>query len=297
MKPELHTKPLIAFGWLRVLLLLAVYLCCILLAGAVVALLLKQSSGSSTGSASFVYLSVIVNMLITFALVGLFRKFIDRRTFSSLGFSLNNSGMHAGTGFFLGIFLMSTGACILYFSRHLQWTGISFNGRDLFLGFGLMVIVAFYEEVLVRGYILNNLMDSLGKWPALIIAALVFALLHTANPDFSLPGAVNVFLAGLLLGINYIYTKNLWYAILLHFSWNFFQGPVLGFEVSGVQLQSLLQHDLQGTELITGGKFGFEGSVVATLLLALATGAMAWIYSRKFAPIAAENTPAGKLAA
>ena len=95
-----------------------------------------------------------------------------------------------------------------------------------------------------------------------------------------------------LLGINYIYTKNLWFGILLHFSWNFFQGPLLGFEVSGLPLQSLLQHDIQGSELLTGGKFGFEGSLVATVLLTMAIVILAWVYEKKYAPANGEiNVP------
>ena len=288
MTAELHKKPLIPFGWLRALVFLVLYLSLIVVSGIAIALLLKPAAGTAAaGNSQFTltYLPIIINVIISTGLIWLCRKFIDRRSFESLGFSIHKTGMHAGTGFFLGILLVCAGACTLFFSKNLQWTGLHFNGNDLFISFGLMAIVAFYEELLLRGYILSNLMESLSKWPALIISALVFTLLHATNPDFSVVGAVNILLAGLLLGINYIYTKNLWFGILLHFSWNFFQGPLLGFEVSGVHLESLLQHEIQGSELLTGGKFGFEGSLVATVLLALATGALAWVYEKKHSPL------------
>lgn len=292
MTAELHKKPLIPFGWLRVFVFLILYLSLIVSAGIVIALVLTPTAGAQASSFTLTYLPIIINVIITVALIWVFRKWVDRRSFESLGFSLKSAGMHAGAGFFMGVLLVCTGACILFFSKNLQWTGVHFNGNDLFISFGLMAIVAFYEELLLRGYILNNLMESVSKWPALIISALVFTLLHATNPDFSLVGALNILLAGLLLGLNYIYTKNLWFSILLHFSWNFFQGPVLGFEVSGVHLESLLQHEIQGSELITGGKFGFEGSLIATILLTVAAAAMAWVYQKKYAPLpAAGNTP------
>ena len=146
-----------------------------------------------------------------------------------------------------------------------------------------MLIVAFYEEVVFRGYILNNLLASVNKWLALLITAILFALAHSANPDFSIIPAINIFLAGILLGINYIYTKNLWFAIMLHFSWNFFQGPILGYKVSGLNMQSLLERELQGNVFFTGGNFGFEGSILATLLYTAACITLVCVYEKKYA--------------
>ena len=232
MTAELHKKPLIPFGWVRALLFLVLYLSLIVFSGIIIGLLLKPSNGTAEATKppfTLTFLPTIINFIISTGLIWLCRKFIDRRSIESLGFSIHKTGMHAGTGFFLGILLVCAGACTLFFSKNLQWTDLHFNGNDLFISFGLMAIVAFYEELLLRGYILNNLMESVGKWPALIISALVFTLLHATNPDFSLVGAINILLAGLLLGINYIYTKNLWFGILLHFSWNFFQGPAAWF--------------------------------------------------------------------
>ncbi len=283
MKSNLHNKPIIPQGWLRVVLFVVFYFTLLFVISFMMGYFNRQNEAEKTTAVKGIpYLLFIINAIISFAAVWLFRKIIDRRSFDSLGFSIDKNGIHAGTGFFLGILLLCSGTCILYFTNNLQWTDISFNGNDLFISFGLMVIVAFYEEIVFRGYILNNLLESAGKWLALFISAIVFALAHMANPDFSIAGAVNIFLAGLLLGINYIYTKNLWFGIALHFTWNFVQGPVLGYEVSGTQLQSLLQHQVQGNELITGGKFGFEGSLVASLVCILAIAALALVYEKKF---------------
>ncbi|MEP6747652.1 MAG: CPBP family intramembrane glutamic endopeptidase [Bacteroidota bacterium] len=285
MKPDLNNKPRIPQAWLRVLLFLLFFFALVILAGLILAVVLKkmpQPADKSEATQSISYLQFIITALISFASVWLFRTLIDRKSFTSIGFELDKNGSHAGAGFFLGIFLLCAGTCILFFSKNLVWTDINFNGNDLFISFGLMVIIAFSEEIVFRGYVLNNLLESSNKWLALLISALIFALAHSANPDFSIVGACNIFIAGILLGVNYIYTKNLWFGIMLHFTWNFFQGPILGYDVSGLKLQSLFQHEIQGNILLTGGKFGFEGSLVATILCALAVGVIIWVYEKKY---------------
>ncbi|MEP7277144.1 MAG: CPBP family intramembrane glutamic endopeptidase [Bacteroidota bacterium] len=284
MKPDLHNNPIVPQGWLRAVLFVVFYFGCLLIAGFFLLYSHKPPVDiKDIAKGNTPYLLLITNALISLAAVWLFRKVIDRKSFESIGFSIDKNGNHAGSGFFLGILLLCAGTCILYFSKNLVWTDISFSGNDLFISFGLMVIVAFYEEMVFRGYILNNLLESANKWLALCISALVFTLGHLANPDFSVVAAGNIFLAGILLGLNYIYTRNLWFGMMLHFSWNFFQGPILGYEVSGLHLQSLFQHDIQGSVLLTGGKFGFEGSLVASALCLLAIVALIWLYEKKYA--------------
>jgi len=283
MKPYLNNKPLIAQGWLRALIFCVVYFALVFTAFLVMGIFHKLPAASVKDTANNVpYLSFVAIAIISISLAWLFRTLVDRRTFNSLGFSFDKNGPHAGVGFFMGILLLCTGTCILFFSKNLAWTDISFNGNELFISFGLMVIIAFAEEIAFRGYILNNLLQSLNKWIALLVSALIFALAHLDNPDFSIIAAVNIFLAGILLGINYVYTKNLWFGIMLHFTWNFFQGPILGYEVSGLPLQSLFQHEVQGNKWLTGGGFGFEGSLVATLLCILAIVALVWVYEKKY---------------
>lgn len=286
MEPYSNKKPAIPQGWLRALLFMIIYFGILLAVSVIILLIFKKTGNSETkggSNPSLIYVPFIINAVLSILIVWAFRKLIDRQTFSSLGFDFDKQGANAAVGFFLGVLILCVGTLILYFTHYLQWIDINFNANDLFISFGLMVIVALYEEIVFRGYILNNLLSSVGKWPALVISALLFALAHAANPGYSILAAVNIFLAGVLLGINYIYTKNLWFAILLHFSWNFFQGPVLGYEVSGLNLQSIFQHEMHGNEFITGGKFGFEGSLLAAVLYIVSIAGLAWVYQKKYA--------------
>ncbi len=286
MKPQHNNKPLVPYGWLRALLFVALYMALLVVAGLLLSNFHKKSTDAANQAPAakegISYLLFITNAIVSFAAVWLFRQFVDRRSFESMGFSFSKNGEHAGTGFFLGIFLLCMGSCIIFFTKNLVWTDVDFNGNDLFISFGLMVIVALYEEVVFRGYILNNLLQSFNKWVALLLSALVFTLAHITNPSIGVVGAINILLAGLLLGLNYIYTRNLWFSIMLHFTWNFFQGPLLGYEVSGMPLKSLLTHEVHGSELITGGAFGFEGSLVATVLYIVAIAGLAWAYRTKY---------------
>ena len=128
-------------------------------------------------------------------------------------------------------------------------------------------IISWMEEISFRGYILRNLMDSFNHYGALLVSSLMFALFHGLNPGLSFLSLFNLFLAGILLGIVFLYTRTIWFALGLHFSWNFFQGPVFGFPVSGISMDGLVKQQQVGSELVTGGNFGFEGSLLCSLLL------------------------------
>ena len=92
-------------------------------------------------------------------------------------------------------------------------------------------------------------------------------IMHIGNPNMSAVPLFNLFLAGLLLGVYCIHKNNLWFPIGAHITWNYFQGPVLGFEVSGNDVDSIFIQSLDGSELITGGEFGFEGSIILTTFM------------------------------
>jgi hypothetical protein len=87
--------------------------------------------------------------------------------------------------------------------------------------------------------------------------------------------------AGLLLGAAYKWSGTLWVPIGIHWAWNFFQGPVFGFAVSGNDTPSLIKPVIEGPDWLTGGPFGAEASVPAFILgLAMAIGFL-WLYRRR----------------
>jgi hypothetical protein len=129
----------------------------------------------------------------------------------------------------------------------------------------LFLVAAMLEELLFRGYILQALAEGTRGWFATLVTTLGFTWAHAGNPDLNAVGLSNIFLAGLLLAVLYFHTRRLWMPISFHFSWNLCQSWLWGFDVSGIRIPSSLfeavPHD---ADLITGGEFGLEGSILST---------------------------------
>ncbi len=215
-----------------------------------------------------------------FISVYIFRRFIDRRSINSMGFSLNRRVKDIMAGLIFPVVIIGGGSLLLYKLGYINFSNINVDVNNLLLNFCLFILVALNEEILFRGYILNNLMTSINKYWALFISALIFAVFHGLNNSISWLGFSNIVLAGILLGAAYIYTKNLWFAISFHLFWNFLQGPVLGYQVSGNKIESLTKIKTIGDKMFSGGEFGFEGSIICTVLSVVAILLIMWYYRR-----------------
>ena len=210
-------------------------------------------------------------VLAVIAVVQIYWVKIFKNSFRSIGFQFSGStGKELLQGFFTGIFLIGAIFLVLLLTQQIEVSDIQFSIKFFFYHLLLFLLVGINEELLFRGYLLGTTMKLANKYVVLCIFALLFSFVHFLTNDFSLFPIINIFLAGIILGQYYIHTKRLWYSISLHFTWNFFQGPVFGSNVSGNEnLQSIIQQNLLGKEWITGGSFGFEGSAVMTGLLIL----------------------------
>lgn len=230
------------------------------------------------------YLAVEAGVLIS-ALVPAYvlLVYVEKRPFSDLGLAWRGQGEWMYAGFLIALLLFMVGFGISLISGEVIVTGIHFNPSDLLFGFLFFVLVAFAEEIMVRGYVLGCLLRAgMNRFWALAISSLLFALLHVFNPAVAFLPMLNLVLAGLLLGSVYIYTRNLWFSIFLHLFWNWIQGPVLGYQVSGNNfLSSLLTLRITEPNLINGGAFGFEGSIVCTVLVVIATAGIILWFEKK----------------
>lgn len=126
---------------------------------------------------------------------------------------------------------------------------------------------AIFEEILFRGVIFRITEEKLGSYLALLISAIIFGAMHLLNPNSSLLAGVGIAIqAGLLLGVAYMYTRNLWFPIAIHFAWNFTQSAIFGANVSGNEIsKTLVTSKIEGAVWFTGGEFGPEGSLQATI--------------------------------
>ena len=212
-------------------------------------------------------LMMICQLIGTLFTVWIFQKFISKERFISIGLDFINykndfyQGLAVGTGlisigFFTLIILNLTSIDLTYFSIY-----------DQIFYFFLFIVVSLNEEIAIRGYILHNLSQSFNKYIALIISSFVFMGMHLGNPNIGVFPLTNLFLAGIFLGVYRIHKNNLWFPIGAHLMWNYLQGPIYGFEVSGNKINSLFEQKLKGHEVLTGGNFGYEGSIILTVFL------------------------------
>lgn len=146
-------------------------------------------------------------------------------------------------------------------------------GRVLVQSFAAGVGAGVGEELMFRGILFRLLEHVAGTWGATFGSGLVFGLMHVTNPDGTKWGAIAIVLeAGFLFGILYALTRNLWLLIGFHAAWNVVQGPVLGVPISGTGTgPSVLRTTMHGSELVTGGTFGTEASIVSVGLMMLLT--------------------------
>ena len=202
---------------------------------------------------------------------------IDRRPFRSLGFERGPALRETLIGLALGAGMIAAAVGSMWVGGWARLGSIGpFSGVTLASLGGAVLFNAVTQEVLFRGYVLQSVESVSSVNVALLVSSVLFTLLHAgAIVEGGVLSGVNLFAAGLLLGLAYTATRNLWLPVGLHFSWNFLQGPVLGISVSGVALDSGLELvRLDGPRLLTGGAFGLEGGLVGTAVTVLAALAL-----------------------
>lgn len=174
-----------------------------------------------------------------------------------------------------GLFVIMIYVIGYLFSVGLGWIEIvhfKWDAYALVSSFILFLLVSFTEEIMCRGVVQQILMDiPIPKFLALGITSGLFMMLHLTNPGIGVIPLLNLFLAGFILGLPLLFSRNLWFPISFHLFWNWIQGPILGYRVSGLTYFSPLIHIRgNGPEWITGGDFGFEGSIICSILLLFA---------------------------
>jgi uncharacterized protein len=283
------SKPLISQGWLRALSFLIAFGVATGISLGVYVISMQKGSLDISGLESLVkgnnlLVTIAIIFTISLLLTFVFRRWVDRKSIISLGLDFNGRAGEAIAGGMLAIFIICASSLLLKATGHLRWTDIIFDFRALFLAFGSVVVISFYEELIFRGYILNNLMDSFPGWLALVISALLFMIFHwTGQSSIGFFSLANSLIMGLILGLNYIYSRNLWFSFCFHVAWKFMEGPAFGYS-GDESFQTFLQPELNGDINITGGANGLEGSVILTAVALLSLIALYLFLQRKFNP-------------
>jgi membrane protease YdiL (CAAX protease family) len=209
-------------------------------------------------------------VLLALALYAGFVRLVEGRAPGEL--SLPGMGREWAMGAMVGAALYTSSVLLLMALGIYRIEGLN-PVSALLPALAMALSAGVFEELVFRGALMRILEEYLGSWIALILSALVFGLTHLLNPAGTLKGALFITIeAGLLLGAAYLLTRRLWMSMGFHISWNYTQSAVFSGIVSGGDSDpGLIRASIAGPELLTGGSFGLEASLIA-LILCTGTG-------------------------
>ena len=201
-------------------------------------------------------------------------KVIEKNSLSTLGFVKRNWLKYLVWGILLSLLQMGVIALVY------QVGGIgSFELNELSLEPILFILGLFpfwllqggTEEVATRGWLLTRIAARSNLPLAIAISSSLFGILHMGNAGVTFLSVLNIILDGVLAGLLLIYTDSIWLVVAQHGIWNYVQGNLLGFQVSGTGADaSIFSFSMgSGPDWLTGGEFGAEGSIITTIVLLL----------------------------
>jgi uncharacterized protein len=276
-------------GW-RVAIFILIFAICLQLIGGAIFLLgvllpairnLLQAPTSSLSPQQQVLYFGMFN-LVSFCSVlianAICARWLERRSFASTGYQFHKGWLKDfALGSALGAATLTIAVGIAAAAGATSFTVKNSDPGTLgiwfiFLFF-LFLFAAANEEALVRGFAFQALEHNMGAVAAVSITSALFGLMHLQNDDVTLFSTFNTILAGVWLGIAYLLTRSLWLATALHYSWNLLMAFIFGLPVSGIKLlKNFAWLDGAATKpWISGGEYGPEGGVAATLALLLCT--------------------------
>lgn len=203
-------------------------------------------------------------------------KYAEKRKISSIGLRREKSFYNFFKGFGIGLLLFTLVALLMYLFgvvtlEQVLNVGIQSISSILIILPG-WIVQSSAEEILSRGWLMHVVGARHKPIIGLVVSSVIFAFIHILNPGVNFLSILNIVLVGFLFGLYVIYTKDLFGACGMHAAWNFSQGNLFGFSVSGLEANtnSLLKFSSEGSTVLTGGGFGPEASLFTTIVLSLA---------------------------
>ena len=214
----------------------------------------------------------IISFFILFSYILIYRYY-EKRKITEL--STHNIGKYLLVGLILGLILPSLAIFTVYLRGEYIILSISSLTdiflRDFIISIAFGILTAIFEEVLFRGILFRLIEGKLGSYLALIICSVLFGLGHLMNGNSSFFIVFAISIISILLTAAYMYARNLWFPIAIHFAFNFAQGDIFGIAVSGEPAStSIIVSKLEGSEWFTGGGWGIEASVQIVIFSLLA---------------------------
>lgn len=213
----------------------------------------------------------LISQLVAIIVVvgGLLMSFQTFKTyyFDEVFISKSNVFAGFGKGALLGIFIIMACAVLAMVFGNVVFSLATVKWDAVMMYTLLFIMVAVFEEFLFRSFSLIVLAERYPLPFAILVTSLLFGLAHLANPGFTWLAMVNITLAGVLLAVIILVKRNIFWAVGLHFGWNFTQGVLLGYQVSGTDSPGILSAKPMGSVYLSGGDFGIESSAYCAVVL------------------------------
>lgn len=252
----------------------------LMLAGILVKLLLEPLVLGNT-SENPKWINDVFELTIMFGviigIVFLWVRFFEGRKISSLGFIRNGAINRYLAGFISGIIINTivVGLMALFGNIELAKESANITGTSA-LGLVGIYLLGFLvqgasEEILTRGWMMQIIGSRYKPWLGVLLSTLLFAILHLGNAGVNPISVINLILVSFLLALFVLNDGSLWFACAWHSSWNWMLGNVYGLSVSGQgEKITLVDLNTKGSEILSGGGFGPEGSIITTIVMIFA---------------------------
>lgn len=214
---------------------------------------------------------------VPFAVAVLWCVLVQKRPFTGIGFRTKGlkPSREYGIGLLIGLLLMTAMIMAEVALGQIRFTGFGKPADFLLVILFLLgfMLQGMSEEVFCRGFFLVSVARRYPVWLAILTNALFFGLMHLRNPGVTLLSTVNTCLSGILFSVIFLKRDSIWMVSGIHTAWNFAQSNIFGQSTSGLSLMpSVFQMTVPtGKNMISGGAYGVEASVVAFILLSLVT--------------------------
>ncbi len=253
-----------------------------------------------TSSIPLLGFEYLITAGVSVGIFWIFFRFVDNRSnIKQAGITINKNWLKEfGIGSGVGISAMSLIFLTEWLMGDLEIIGYGWQNisHDFWMGSVLifllqMLCVGFYEELMARSYLITNFKEGVtfGKINpkqatiiAIVLSSSIFGLGHVFNPNATLFAVLNILSAGVMLAIPYVLSGRLSFSVGLHFAWNFFQGGIFGFRVSGIPIRnSVIDIQQGGNTVWTGGSFGPEGGLIGLLMIILISIFFLYYFKKK----------------
>lgn len=218
------------------------------------------------------FISICIQEISIISAILIMCIFIENKTTEDIGLtSIKLNLKNLTLGFIMGVISMSFIFLAVLTVGYGRTEYVGLNSTLIIqhiLSFIMYILVGFAEELMCRGYIMYILKSKMNIFFASVISAAIFSILHSANPNIGIIAYMNIFIVGLLFSYMLIKSSNLWLPIGFHISWNYFQGDIFGFGVSGIEQSGIYNTTVQ-PNILNGGYFGPEGGLIVTFTLCI----------------------------